>query len=174
MTTYKLIITLSILTLFFSCDKNNHRRQNEIKRVVFATGGCYGHCPIQAIELDSSLTVKYHGAKYTDRVGFYIGNITTDFWDTLNLKFENINFKQLDSSYEHSVDDLSTEIYIYYNDKVKHIHGQSASLPNSVMIVYQWLMTEIKQLKMQPTTDSLTFPTIVEKPLPIPPIPENF
>lgn len=174
MTTYKLITILSILTLFISCDNNKHGRQNEIKRVVFATGGCYGHCPIQAIEIDSSLKFKYHGVEYTDSIGFFVGNITNDFWDTLNFKFENINYKQLDSSYEHSVDDLSTEIYIYYNNKVKHIHGQSASLPDSVMTVYLWLMKEIKLLKMQPINDSLTFPTIVEKPLPMPPMPKNF
>lgn len=174
MTISNLIVIFSILTLFFSCDNNKHRRQNEIKRVVFGTGGCYGNCPIQAFEIDSSLTIKYHGVKFTDSVGFFLGNITTAFWDTLNFKFEKINYKQLDSSYEHSVDDLSTEVFIYYSNKIKHIHGQCESLPDSIMEVYQWLMTEIKYLKMQPTKDSFIFPTIVEKPLPMPPIPENF
>lgn len=63
-------------------------------------------------------------------------------------------------------DDLSTEIYIYGNGKVKHIKGQSASLPDSVMTVYRWLMQKIKHLKLHPSKDSLTFPTNTEKPLP--------
>lgn len=161
---FKLIIIISILVLFFGCD-SKHGRQNEIKRVVFATGGCFGECPIQAIDIDSSLAVKYHGVQFTDSVGFFIGNISTDSWDSLNIMIENINYKELDSSYENSIDDLSTEIYIYYNNSVKHITGQSASLPDSVLTVYRWLMTEIKKLKIQPSKDTLTFPTMVEKPL---------
>lgn len=164
---YKIITTVFILALLFSCGNGKHKRPNEIKRVVFASGGCFGQCPIQAFEIDSTLIVKYYGVEYTDHIGYFTGNISTGFWDTLNIKLENINYKQLDSSYEHSVDDLSTEIYIYYNNKVKHIHGQSASLPDSVMMVYEWLMTEIKQIKMQPSKESFEFPTIVEKPLPV-------
>ena len=163
----KLTLSFTILTLFFSCDNNKTRKQNEIQRVVFATGGCFGNCPVQVIDIDSSLIVKYHGIKYTDNTGYFIGNITAEFWDSLNIKLEKANYKQLDSSYEHSVDDLSTEIYIYYNNKVKHIHGQSSSLPDSVMKVYQWLITEIKQFKMKQTEDSLNFPTIMEKPMPL-------
>lgn len=166
MITYKLILLFSILALLFSCNNDKVKRKNEIKRVVFATGGCYGNCPIQAIDIDSSMKVRYHGVKHTDSVGFFIGNITSEFWDTLNIKLENVNYKQLDTTYEHSVDDLSTEIYIYYNNKVKHINGQSASLPDSIMTVYQWLMQKIKHLKMHPIKDSLTFPTSIEKPLP--------
>lgn len=166
MITSKLTLIFTILTLLFSCSDNKAKRKNEIKRVVFATGGCFGNCPIQAIDIESSLKVRYHGVQYTDSIGFFIGNITSGFWDTLNIKLENINYKQLDTSYQHSVDDLSTEIYIYGNGKVKHIKGQSASLPDSVMTVYRWLMQKIKHLKLHPSKDSLTFPTNTEKPLP--------
>ena len=155
---YKLVIFLFILTLFYGCVKKNGR-QNENTRVVFATGGCNGVCPIQVID---NLTVRYLGVKYCDRTGFFIGNISSKFWDTLNLKFEKIKFKQLDSSYQHSYDDLSTEIYIYYDDKVKHLKGQSERLPYSLMSVYSWLPTEIKQIKLKPIKESLKFPTRIE------------
>ena len=79
--------------------------------------------------------------------------------------FEQVNYQQLDSSYQHSVDDLSTELFIYYGNKTKHIRGQEASLPDSVMNVYNWLMSNINQLNMQPSTDSLYFPTKIEAPL---------
>lgn len=171
MTTHKLIVTLTILILFFGCDNKVHRRQNQIKRIVFATGGCPGTCPVQVIDIDSALTVKYHGIQYADTTGFYVGQVSNAFWDTLNLKFESINYKQLDSIYQHSADDQSTEIYIYYNDnRVKHVYGQELSLPDSVMTVYKWLMTSIKQIKFTQTKDSLIFPTIIQKnvpPLPI-------
>jgi hypothetical protein len=159
------------LTLFIGCDIKNHKRNNEINRIVFATGGCYGTCPIQSIDFDSNLTFKYHGVKYTDKKGYYIGTMTNGFWDTLNMKLESINYKQLDTVYNHSVDDLSTEIFIYYNDKVKHIYGQSSSLPDSVMTVYNWLLNSIRTLDSKPTQDSLTFSTTIQIILPPPPMP---
>jgi hypothetical protein len=170
-TMYRQIFTISILTLFFACDNKNDRRENEIKRIVFATGGCYGTCPIQAIDIDNTLALKYHGIEYTDKIGFYTGVVTSGFWDTLNIKLESVNYKQLDSMYDRSSDDLSTEIFIYYNDKVKHIYGQSASLPDSVMTVYDWLLKSMRTFELKQAQDSLTFQTRIQKPLPPPPIP---
>ncbi|MGE3824219.1 MAG: DUF6438 domain-containing protein [Bacteroidia bacterium] len=166
MTTCKLITTLSILTLFFGCDNNKQGRQNEINRVVFATGGCFGRCSVQVIDIDSTLNVKYCEIKYADSLDFFIGKVNSDFWDTLNIKFENANYKQLDTSYQNSVDDFSPEIYIYYNDKVKLIDVQSGSLPDGVMTVYQWLITSIKQIQLERTKDSFSFPTMIVRPLP--------
>lgn len=168
MKTIKLTMTIIILVALFGCSPNKKSyQQNVINRIVFATGGCFGTCPIQVIDIDSSLTFKYHGVEYTNNLGFYNGKITNGLWDTLNLKLESIKYRQLRASYDHSVDDLSTELYIFYDgNKVKHISGQSASLPDSVMTVYQWLLTSIKKLKFKRTTDSLVFPTQIEKHIP--------
>lgn len=163
-----------ILSFFIGCDNKKYKRDNEIKRIAFATGGCYGTCAVESVDIDSTLTLKYHGVKYSYKNGFYTGVVTSGFWDTLNIKFESINYKELDTSYDHSVDDLSTEILIYYKSNVKHIYGQSASLPDSVMTVYNWLLKSIRKLELKPTTDKLTFPTVIEKPLQTLPIPKNF
>jgi hypothetical protein len=173
MTSQKFIAAIAVVALF-SCCSNNHdnKRPNEIIRIIFATGGCFGACPVQVIEIDSSLTTKYHGVIYSDSTGFYRGKVSNQFWDTLNMKFDSINYKNLDTSYEQSVDDLSTEILIFYGDnKIKHIFGQSSSLPDSVLIVYKWLLTSINQMKFEKTNDNLIFPTIIEKPLHVPPPP---
>jgi hypothetical protein len=143
------------------------KRSHEIKRIVFATGGCYGNCPIQVIDIDSSLKTKYQGVKNSASNGFYCGTVSAQFWDTLNIKLESINYKNLDTSYGYSEDDLSTEIFVYYNDnKIKHIVGQSSSLPDSVLKVYKWLLTTIDQMKFEKTKDSFIFPTRIEKPIP--------
>ncbi|HRO74643.1 MAG TPA: DUF6438 domain-containing protein [Crocinitomicaceae bacterium] len=165
MTRIKQITTILIVILFIGCEQKNHERNNEITRIVFATGGCYGTCPIQAIDIDSTLNFNYHGVRYTRKKGFYTGVVTKGFWDTLNMKLENINFKELDTTYEYSVDGLSTEIFIYYNNKVKHIHGEYSDLPDSVRIVYDWLLTSIGTFKFKPTQKRLTFPTIIQKPM---------
>jgi hypothetical protein len=165
MTTIKLITTIILFVTMFGCNANKEsHRQNTINRIVFATNGCFGTCPIQTIDIDSSLNFKYHGIQHVDNKGFYLGKITKGFWDTLNIKFENIKYRQLDTSYEHTVDDLSTELYVYHNkNKVKYIRGQSISLPDNVREVYYWLLISIKHLKFQKTTDSLVFPIHVPR-----------
>lgn len=155
-----------------NCDNKSHIRDNEINRIAFATGGCFGTCPIQYIEIDNTLNFKYHGIQFTEKKGFYIGVVTQGFWDTLNMKFESIHYKQLNEVYDNSVDDLSTEIFIYYNDKVKHIKGQFSSLPDNVMSVYNWLLKSIKTFDFKPTQDSLVISTLLEKPKPPPPPPK--
>lgn len=169
----KNILIVFTLSLFISCNENKSFRKNEIHKIIFATGGCFGECPIQAIEIDSNFNVKYHGVEYTNRIGFYTGKTTRSFWDTLNIKFENISYKQLDSSYFGSVDDLSTEIYIYYDNNIKYICGQSSSLPDTVMSTYNWIINSIDKIDLIKSKDSLTFPTFVEKPLPPPQKPPN-
>jgi hypothetical protein len=158
MRTIQILFSLTILNLL-SCqsDKTIQKRNNEINRIYFATGGCFGECPVFAMEIDSTLTYKFNGIKYTNKQGFYIGKVTQEFWDTLNIKFERINFKQLDSSYEQTLDDVSTETIIYYGKNRKHIRGQEASLPENVRDVYKWLMESYKTIELKQTTDSSLF-----------------
>jgi hypothetical protein len=168
MRTFTQVLILAVGAILSCClaDKNQKKRNN-INRVVLATGGCYGNCPIQVIDLDSTLTVRFQGIKYSDNLGFYTGKITQQFWDTLNAKFESIHYTQLDSLYQQSVDDLSTEVIVFYKgNKLKRIVGQSTSLPDSVMTVYQWLMLSIEKFDLRETQDSLIFPTRIEKPIP--------
>jgi len=166
--TTRIIILLIIIASTFSCNdkKFNLQRQNEIHKIVFATGGCYGQCPIQVFSIDSSLTVKYQGVKYTDNNGFYIGSIDRTLFDTINIKFENINYKQLDTTYSGTVDDLSTELFIYYGDKIKRITSPLSDLPDTVQVLYNWLLTTQKKFVLSKTNDSLKFETKIEKGLP--------
>jgi len=157
-----------IIALTFSCNgkKVNIQRQNEIHKIVFATGGCYGHCPIQVFSIDSNLTVKYQGVKYTDIKGFYIGSIDRSLFDTLNMKFENVNYKQLDTTYNGTVDGLSTELFIYYGDKIKRITAPLNDLPDSVQVMYNWLLSTQKKFVLSKSNDSIKFETKIEKGLP--------
>lgn len=161
-----IIIILSSL-LLFECNTSEKKQKNTISKICFATGGCYGHCPFLAIEIDSSLNYKFHGTKYTEKNGYFIGKVSQSFWDTLNKKFENINYKMLDSSYNHSVDDLSTETIIYYDNNRKHILGKSSSLPDSVLKVFVWVMDSYKNVKLKKSSPNLLqFETKIQHPLP--------
>jgi Domain of unknown function (DUF6438) len=166
--TKSLIFTWTILVFacISSCTKTkSSESDNGITRIVFATGGCFGPCPIQVFDIDSSLSVKYNGIQNSDLSGFHRGKVTKEFWDSLNTKFEAINYKMLDSAYNETMDDLTTELMIYdKNNKIKYIHAQSSSLPDSVKNLYDWLLGRLEKIKLTKAQDSLSFPTYLDRP----------
>lgn len=170
------LIVLIFISIFFSC-KNQEKRKNEITKIYIATGLCYGHCPVQTVEIDSSLTVKYHGKEYAKHKGFYIGKITPEVWDSINARFEKIKYKELDSVYDHSVDDPPVYLKISYNNQVKKIRAQSASLPDEVGKTYHWVITIAENAKLKSTNDTLDFENdnfkFMYPPLPPPPKMKN-
>src|ERR1700754_3027346 len=90
------IVGLLITTVYAAC--SNHKleaRANEISKISFASGGCFGSCPFLAIEVDSSLNYKYYGGKYSEKQGYFTGRISPTLWDSINIKFEKIDFKHL-------------------------------------------------------------------------------
>jgi hypothetical protein len=145
-----------VFTFVTSC-KNVEKRKNEINKITLLTGTCYGTCPVQTIEVDSSLTIKYHGMEFAKRNGYFIGKISAECWDSINLKFEKINYKELDTSYEHSVDDPPTFLIVDYLNKTKKIRGQTASLPDNVRKTYSWLINLTEKQKLTKTNDSINF-----------------
>jgi hypothetical protein len=162
-------ILLYYLLIFsvISCNNNQspYHRHNNIKQIFFATGGCYGPCPYFAIEIDSSLSYNFQGNKYAEKSGTFKGRISQGFWDTLNIKFENAQFEGLDTLYNQSVDDLSTEVIIYYGNKRKRILGQSMILPPKLMEAYNWLLLSYKKIDLKPV-----FQTVIQNPLPPQPL----
>ena len=83
----KLTFLFIILPGLSSDIRKSEVRENEIHKIVFATGGCFGICPIQAFSMDSSLTMYYQGFQHSSLKGFYIGKFEEGLWDTLNYKF---------------------------------------------------------------------------------------
>ena len=164
-----LILTLTTM-IFTSCNsyQTTQRRENNITKVCFAAGGGLELSPYIAIEIDSSLTYKFYGGEYSDIKGYFTGNVSQGFWDTLNIKFELVNYKQLDTSYEHTIDDPSTETILYFNNQRKHIRAQRGSLPDSLLNVFSWLMNSHKIVALTKTTDNaITFET--KRQIPVPP-----
>lgn len=168
---FMFLVALSL----FACKQEKPKKADEISRINFATGGCFGRCPVMAVEMDSSLNFRFYGYEYTKLKGYYTGKISQSFWDSLTTKFEKIDFKQLDSTYEQSVDDLATELIIYYNGQRKHIYGQSMSLPAKLMKLYDWIMDNDTTLHLIKNIDtgniSKWFTTRIQHLPPPPPMP---
>lgn len=152
------IVGLFATTVFAAC--SNHKlkaRTNEISKIYFASGGCFGSCPFLAIEVDSSLNYKYYGGLYSEKQGYFTGRISPELWDSINIKFEEIDFKHLDTSYQFSDDDLATQTSIFYSNKRKVINAQSASLPQAVSHVLHWLMYSYRNVNLTPSKDTIGF-----------------
>lgn len=176
---HSLIFLLTIVFLS-SCDKHA-RRKNEITKIEIATGGCFGPCQSTVTSIDSSLDYKYFGGdiyfpltsdtKNNKKLkGYYFAKVSPGFWDTLNIKLEEINYKKLDTSYQHSVDDESLEVFIHYGNNIKHIKAQSASLPDNIAHVFYSIINSYKTIKPKPTSDTFHFESTTHRPTPMPDI----
>lgn len=160
--TVRLFSLILILTLFACADTHkDNKRNNQIRKVSFATGGCYGKCPFLAIEIDSSLSYKFYGGQYSDLQGFFTGKITQTFWDSLNIKLEQVNLKQLDTLYMATIDDLSIESYFTFGQIKKPLFGHEMDFPDSVQKIFNWLMGSYKRVELT-KVDTLDFETKIQ------------
>jgi hypothetical protein len=158
-----IVLVLFLVGLLMACNKPLAPRNNEITKIEIATGGCFGPCQFTATSIDSSLSFKFYGGKLLQGnkrkviKGYYSGTISKQTWDTLNMKLEAIHYKKLASHYDHSADDQSLELIIYYQGKVKRITAQDRSLPDSVNKVFYWLADKYKSVKITPTKAPIRF-----------------
>ncbi|ANH81046.1 hypothetical protein A8C56_08695 [Niabella ginsenosidivorans] len=153
-------IILLFLLILGSCNiKKQHSLPEEINKITIVTGGCYGECPFLAIAIDKSLNYNYFGGEYTELNGFYTGKVSNEFWDSVSQKLERIQFKQLDSQYINSHDDMNIQVVIQYNDSIKKIRAQSADLLDSVRKILFWLLDSRTKQKLVPSKDTIRFET---------------
>ena len=87
-------------------------------------------------------------------------------FDSLNIKFENVNYKQLDTTFSGTEDDLLIELFIYYGNEVKHITSTFNDMPVNIQALYNWLLATQEKFDLTKTNDSLVFETKIQKGLP--------
>ena len=172
MRTSRYFIVIFILT-FHACQEHSiFSRQNKITKLTFATGGCFGNCSFMAIEIDSNLDYKFYGGKYCEIGGYYKGKISQAFWDIVNIRFEPLQDRSLDTNIR-SVDDLSIQSIIHFGQSVKNIEKQEIELPKDVRDNFYWLMDSYKKVNLIKMTDSIHFETSIQNVLPILSPPNN-
>jgi hypothetical protein len=161
--TSRLLLIIFVLPLL-DCNYSKQeatKLNNTIQKIGFATGGCYGKCPFLAIEIDSTMSYKFYGGRYAEKKGYFKGTVTQLFWDSLNIKLEKINLNQLDTLYNSSVDDMSIECYLSFEQKFKTIKGQEMSIPESVRQIFYWIMNSYKNIALT-RVDTLNFETKIQ------------
>lgn len=149
-----------IAILFCSC-----RRKSEINKVEIAAGLCFGDCQPVIINIDSSLKYNFYGDKSPFKssdsnnrlYGYYTGKIRQSLWDSITNELDKVHYKELDTSYQNSIDDQSLEIFIHHGNKVKHIKAQSASLPKNVAKAFYLIEGSYKNVALRKVDTPINF-----------------
>lgn len=153
-----------LLSILYSCVHSPEvEKQNVIYKITLASQEYMGNGPFRAIEIDSTLILKYFGGHNSDHVGFYYGKISQVTWDTIQSKIEKIGSNPLDTSFKRIVDDREIEMIIHSQTGVKHITAFQSTLPKSIVIEFDEILNLYKQIKLSKTDDSLKFETVVQE-----------
>lgn len=156
-----LLIPLFLLIIISCREHQTKIRSNEITKICFATGGCFGTCPFLAIEIDSNLNYKFYGSNYAKLKGYYSGKISQALWDTINMKFEFLKYRSLDTNVS-SVDDMSFQSIIHFGKYIKKIEHQELELPKDVRENFFWLMNSYKNIDLKKLNDTILFETEIQ------------
>ncbi len=77
---------------------------NSIYKVSLAGGGCYGYCPLFALEIDSALNYNYYGGHYSKTPGYYRGRIGVELWDSITTLLNDIDHTKIADDEVHAAD----------------------------------------------------------------------
>lgn len=155
---------LFILLLSCSCNQSaDVDQKNDIFKVTLASQEYIGNGPFRAIELDSSLTLKYFGGHNSDQKGYYYGKVSQSTWDTIKDKIKRIGDQSIDTTYKRIVDDREIEFFIHTQTDVKHITAFQSTSPKSFVAEFDEILNIYKQVKLSSTDDSLKFETTVQE-----------
>jgi len=131
----------------------------QIKSIEIATAGGLSVNPVVAIQIDSSLTLRYYGGRNAKPAGYYTGVVTQGFWDTLNIKLKKIDFKKLDTAQFYGMDEQVAEVAFYWGNHKRHIFKAIDGEPDSVSNTLKWIANSYKQVTLHHLKDSFKFET---------------
>ena len=98
------------------------KTQAHFDSILFASGGCYGACPVFSMMIHSDGHVSFHGGKCTEKEGYYSGVLSESQSKSILKKFQQVDFDRIDSIYgEHVVDDHSRYMILYSEGKKRLI-----------------------------------------------------
>lgn len=155
-------VILSFL-VFAGCT-TNHSRKNEITRIELARSGAWSDWGA-TISINDSLDYKYWGDYDTIKQRYFIGKVTSKFWDTLNHKLEVVHFKTADTMTNMSVKDANYyELIIHWKGGRKRILRVSVGNPDTVLTLCKWIATTYKTINLQRINHTIKFETVFHNP----------
>lgn len=163
----KCFFPVSIIAFLFSCSPSPKPEPGyEIFKTTLASQEYMGGGRYRAIELDSTLVVKYFGGHNSNPEGFFYGKIKQQKWDSIKSKLEELGKMILDTANKRIVDDRLIEIYIHSHEGIKHIAAPQSVLPKKFIIEFDSILNIYKYIGLSKTNDSLKFETTVQEYIP--------
>lgn len=161
----------------------NYTWENEIQRyyklkpkseitfdsLFVKTSMCKGICQAMEIKLTSSGEFFFKGKAYTELLGSYKGNLSTDLIETVSSKINQLDFNSYDSSYIAGHTDGQTRSLILYHGNKReyiHIYGHEEE-PLEVNVAFHYLTELYKWIDLKKSNSELRFEEI-EKTYPPP------
>lgn len=161
----RILIAFVYLIFLFSCDTAPVKRQNEIHKIELSSGPCFGTCKTMYMIFDSSLKYQYYeGGIFSDRAGYYKGEFSQGYWDTVNRVFGTINYKNMPDTFSTCCDGAITELYIHYSNSEKQFYGMF--FPVQLNNTISWLYGSSRNIKLE-ESDSIYFPHRAENNSPL-------
>jgi len=156
---YLLILMMYVAMIFFACNKPV-KRNNEIDKIEIATGSCLRRCPVVGLIIDSTLNMQYYGGYRAKLQGYHYGKVTQGFWDTLNVKLRQIDFKKLDTSFIRlPLDAESAEAIVYQGANKRHVFVPIEGNTGPAASVFTWIINSYRSIKLQKLNSKVKFET---------------
>lgn len=150
--------------------KNNVK----IERIAFYSTACYGTCPSMYLEIDDEGNILFHGRNYTEKDGFFTGQISDVELQLIEQKIHNIDLDSLLKRYSAPWTDSQTcgvKIKTSTNEIESSAYGLNKE-PVELRILFHRLMEvyKVAELKQDSTIGSeFQFPEFRYSGLPPPP-----
>ena len=131
------------------------KKETKFKVISMSSGLCYGNCPKQAIEIDSSGNLFFCGGKYAFKDGNYKGKLNIQSLDTIEhfLSAALIN-RDVFKLYSTPKDAPGTEMKIILeNNDTITVDGEAASFNFRLWQIYHLLSTRVKTANLEKNAD---------------------
>jgi hypothetical protein len=152
----KYLITLLSILILFSC-KKCVQPNNEITKIELARSGAWSDFGA-TISIDTSLKFIYFGDYGNVKQGYFVGLVSTKFWDSITRKLDYLKYKTIPASDSaHVVDVNYFELIIHWKDGKRSISRAWNYPPDSVLRVIKWIDTSFKKIKLRQVKDSIKF-----------------
>ena len=145
-------ITVAFIFLV-SLNVNSQSKTNKITKIILGTGYCnccMGECPIEIIELDSTLKYSYYTEYYGKNISLSKGNASQEMWDSFSQEIERFNKKRLGyKSPFQLVKAHPIVIQIFKGTKSKIFYSDIEILEEEVWRFYEKIIKSHEQIKLK-------------------------
>ncbi len=128
-------------------------KTNKITKIILGSGYCtccMGECPIEIVEIDSTLSYSFYTEMYGENISLSKGNTSQEMWDTFSFELEKYNSKRLGYKKPfHLVKGHPIAIQVFRGTKSKIFYADIEILDEVVWKFYERIMNSRKQVELK-------------------------